>query len=345
MTFDPYQQWLQIPHDRRPPTYYDLLGLPAGENDPDCIRRAASERYDLVRRYVLSPQGADAQRILAELSQAVSCLTHPEQKRQYDAGQASVTMRTWLNADRDPADFYELLGQPRFNCDGTCLLGAIATARRVLAEADGTPAAQRAAKLRRLIDLAETAVSDRTVFANFHRAILVKIKQQYAAAHGDQESLWHLKDLEEWLQREQRVYAQQARIVALALCSSDAESQEVLLEMLFPAQRDAQSAAEAEEGMSEPSPLGSPLDRPAHVEPKDMDLAELLAKLPLGPLGPILADPPQRKVLFGSAAAAAIGVLILGLLVGAFAGSGNSVDFPPTLVSQETDVAAGGTGP
>ena len=27
MDFDPYATWLGIPADRRPPTYYDLLGV------------------------------------------------------------------------------------------------------------------------------------------------------------------------------------------------------------------------------------------------------------------------------------------------------------------------------
>ena len=75
MPFDPYQQWLQIPPQRQPPTSYALLGLPEGEADPERIHQSASERYEHVRKYILGPHREQAQRILTELSRAVSELT------------------------------------------------------------------------------------------------------------------------------------------------------------------------------------------------------------------------------------------------------------------------------
>ena len=42
MDFDPYDAWLGIPADRRPPTYYDLLGLAPYESDPATIEQAAA---------------------------------------------------------------------------------------------------------------------------------------------------------------------------------------------------------------------------------------------------------------------------------------------------------------
>ncbi len=84
MTFDPYQQWLQIPSSRQPPSYYDLLGIAEDEIDTQRIHEAAAGRYEHVRKYVLGPQGQLADRILVELSKAVACLTDRERRQQYD---------------------------------------------------------------------------------------------------------------------------------------------------------------------------------------------------------------------------------------------------------------------
>ena len=44
--FDPYEAWLDIPSDRRPPTYYDLLAVPEDETDPQRIESAAAARME-----------------------------------------------------------------------------------------------------------------------------------------------------------------------------------------------------------------------------------------------------------------------------------------------------------
>lgn len=84
MSFDPYAQWLQIPSDRRPPTLYDLLGLPALESDIERIRAATLERTALVRRYQLSDKAEAVHQLLGELSRAFDCLTDPTRKQAYD---------------------------------------------------------------------------------------------------------------------------------------------------------------------------------------------------------------------------------------------------------------------
>ena len=40
--FDPYRKWLGIPSQDQPPNHYQLLGIPALENDPDVIENAAT---------------------------------------------------------------------------------------------------------------------------------------------------------------------------------------------------------------------------------------------------------------------------------------------------------------
>ena len=87
MSFDPYRLWLEIPSDQRPPTHYDLLGLPRDEADERRIHEAAQDRYDHVRKYTLGPPGAErdaAHQVLGELSEALYCLTDPNRRMEYD---------------------------------------------------------------------------------------------------------------------------------------------------------------------------------------------------------------------------------------------------------------------
>jgi hypothetical protein len=84
MAFDPYWEWLQIPHDRRPADFYALLGLPPFESDPENIRLAGIQRTAQVRKFCLGQHGPDATRLLGELAQAFSCLADPPRKQSYD---------------------------------------------------------------------------------------------------------------------------------------------------------------------------------------------------------------------------------------------------------------------
>jgi len=73
-SFDPYEVFLQIPLDRRPPTAEDLLGLRGTRYDQECVQQAFQERFEHVRKYVLSDVGPHAQRLLNELAQAATVL-------------------------------------------------------------------------------------------------------------------------------------------------------------------------------------------------------------------------------------------------------------------------------
>jgi len=77
MDFDPYEQWLKIPADHRPPGPHHLVGVNEQETDETAIYQAAMTRYELVRRYVLAPNAEvaeQAQRILGEIAQAMTSL-------------------------------------------------------------------------------------------------------------------------------------------------------------------------------------------------------------------------------------------------------------------------------
>jgi hypothetical protein len=82
--FDPYRIWLGIPADRRPPTYYDILGIEPGESDEEVIRSAAEQR----RTFVQSKRGGDHDeaiaKILHQINEGVATLLVPQIKFEYD---------------------------------------------------------------------------------------------------------------------------------------------------------------------------------------------------------------------------------------------------------------------
>jgi hypothetical protein len=85
MTFDPYQQWLDIPPSEQPPNHYRLLGITLFEADPAVISQAADRRAAQVKT-VPTAQHADlSQRLLNEIAAAKQSLLDPGIKRNYDA--------------------------------------------------------------------------------------------------------------------------------------------------------------------------------------------------------------------------------------------------------------------
>lgn len=85
MAFDPYESWLGIPADRRPPTHYDLLGLSLFESEAETIEQAALRRMSRVRQHQLGPHSDLSQEILAELARARLILMDPDRRADYDA--------------------------------------------------------------------------------------------------------------------------------------------------------------------------------------------------------------------------------------------------------------------
>jgi serine/threonine protein kinase len=81
---DPYEKWLKIPPGKRPPTHYELLGLPAFESSAERIRHAAMERLGLVKKYQLGEHEETAKRLMTELSVAFDCLSRADLKQAYD---------------------------------------------------------------------------------------------------------------------------------------------------------------------------------------------------------------------------------------------------------------------
>ena len=123
--FDPYLEWLKIPADRRPPTHYELLGLPAFESDASRIHAAAMERMALVRRYQLGDRSDLAIRLLGELSSAFDCVSDPARRNAYDerlrgAGDNASPASPPLLPRRCPS-----IHRARLSARGPALLAAI----------------------------------------------------------------------------------------------------------------------------------------------------------------------------------------------------------------------------
>lgn len=83
--FDPYADWLKIPSERRPPTFYDLLGIAPLESDLASIHTAAEDRIVFLRSLQMGPQRELVLRLIGEVSKAAAHLTHAQQKQAYDA--------------------------------------------------------------------------------------------------------------------------------------------------------------------------------------------------------------------------------------------------------------------
>jgi len=84
MSFDPYRKWLGIPDNRRPPNYYELLGITAGEKDADVIRSAIDQRRMYIRSKKGEGQDGHVKAILGLIEEATSTLLVSEFKHGYD---------------------------------------------------------------------------------------------------------------------------------------------------------------------------------------------------------------------------------------------------------------------
>lgn len=82
--FDPYQQWLGLSPDERPYDHYCLLGLKPFENDRQVISNAAQRKMAELRKRRRGDSARHAQRLIAELSKATTCLLNANRKRLYD---------------------------------------------------------------------------------------------------------------------------------------------------------------------------------------------------------------------------------------------------------------------
>lgn len=81
---DVYRDWLGIKETTRPLNYYQLLRLPAFEDDPSKIREHYRKMNAHVRKYATGNYAEQSQDLLNELAKAMLCLTDARRKREYD---------------------------------------------------------------------------------------------------------------------------------------------------------------------------------------------------------------------------------------------------------------------
>ncbi|HPP53051.1 MAG TPA: hypothetical protein PK777_08885, partial [Thermoguttaceae bacterium] len=84
-SFDPYAVFLGFPPANPPKNYYELLGLPLFESDPEKIARAVDALRGRVRHIRPGAYLAQWQQLLDELTAAKLCLLDPVAKATYDA--------------------------------------------------------------------------------------------------------------------------------------------------------------------------------------------------------------------------------------------------------------------
>src|SRR5437868_491220 len=79
--FDPYHKWLGIPLNKRPPTYYQILGI---STDPDTIAAAADRHEAFVKQFRDGPLSGHASSILFQVDQARMTLLDFAARQKYD---------------------------------------------------------------------------------------------------------------------------------------------------------------------------------------------------------------------------------------------------------------------
>ena len=82
--FDPYWEWLEIPPEDQPPTYYRLLGLEDFEDDLATIESAAKQTTAYLHPMAAGPNRESVQKLLSQVAKARRTLLGSEAKAAYD---------------------------------------------------------------------------------------------------------------------------------------------------------------------------------------------------------------------------------------------------------------------
>ena len=83
-TFDPYWEWLEIPPEDQPPSYYRLLGIDEFEQDLVAIDSAAKQRTAYLHPMAAGPSRESVQQLLSEVAKARRTLLAADAKSAYD---------------------------------------------------------------------------------------------------------------------------------------------------------------------------------------------------------------------------------------------------------------------
>src|SRR5579863_4461374 len=82
--FDPYHKWLGIPLNKRPPTYYQILGISPSETDSETITAAADRHESFIKQFRGGPLASHVSTILFQVEQARMTLLDRAAREKYD---------------------------------------------------------------------------------------------------------------------------------------------------------------------------------------------------------------------------------------------------------------------
>ena len=93
---DVYGRVLHLPPGRRPPSYYELLGLEPSQTDEEEIHAAVLRQSTVARKWALDPDRERARRVqalLTEITHAGTVLQDPSLRGDYDRALALALER------------------------------------------------------------------------------------------------------------------------------------------------------------------------------------------------------------------------------------------------------------
>lgn len=112
MSVDFYGEWLRVPAGKRPPTYFDLLGLTEADTDPQIIAAAAALQAQRVKANQSGPHAEQCAKLMQEIAQAKAVLSNPEQRAKYVAIMQTKRAATATRGKDDPWWKAEIAGSP-----------------------------------------------------------------------------------------------------------------------------------------------------------------------------------------------------------------------------------------
>jgi hypothetical protein len=98
---DLYRKLLALPDGKRPPSYYELLGVTSDEHDADVIAEAALMRSSHLDRYRSGEYAEECERILNEIATATEALCDPRLRSEYDRQRFSDALQSAELGDLD----------------------------------------------------------------------------------------------------------------------------------------------------------------------------------------------------------------------------------------------------
>ena len=80
MAGDLYWDWLKVPVEKRPPNFFDLLGLGADVADAAVVEQAARTQVQRIKEHLDGPHAAEGARLLGEVAAARTTLIDPAKR-------------------------------------------------------------------------------------------------------------------------------------------------------------------------------------------------------------------------------------------------------------------------